>query len=387
MNKCIYSIAFSLIFIIFSAHADDSKLVAAAPLVPAEGVYFGVYLDWDNDNAAAFNQRLGSPAAVYVAFFNLPLGDQEISRLDKFIDQVKKEKGAALVTLEPHTGLDVITPHYAEKLAKLFATYNDKGVPVFLRFAHEMNGYWYPWCQQPVEYVRAFRILAASIHNKAPMTAMLWAPNIGGSYPPERGGYLAKPGSYNFKLLDTNRDGRLDLSDDMYEPFYPGDDVVDWVGMSVYHWGQTYPWGENEIPEAHSFIDRITGNYIGKNGDERAVPDFYHTYVTRHKKPMAITETAALYNTGADGASEVAIKQAWWRQVFSDEVFRKFSGIKMINWFETRKFESEINSNVDWSITFNPEITSEFLKDLPAQTLLFSNELDFDALTPEKNGR
>ena len=38
---------------------------------------------------------------------------------------------------------------------------NDSGVPVIVRFAHEMNGSWYPWGQQPTEYVAAFRRVAA----------------------------------------------------------------------------------------------------------------------------------------------------------------------------------------------------------------------------------
>ena len=40
------------------------------------------------------------------------------------------------------------------------------------------------------------------------------------------------------RQLDTNRDGVLNRYDDMFTPFYPGDDVVDWVAMSVLHYGQ-----------------------------------------------------------------------------------------------------------------------------------------------------
>ena len=39
------------------------------------------------------------------------------------------------------------------------------------------------------------------------------------------------------KLLDTNGDGTINNYDDMYTPYYPGDDVVDWVGLSVFHFG------------------------------------------------------------------------------------------------------------------------------------------------------
>ena len=68
------------------------------------------------------------------------------------------------------------------------------------------------------------------------------------------------------------------MEDDPYAPYYPGDDAVDWVGMSLYHWGSAYPWGENEIPEAGKLLAQVTGEYDGLNGDERAVPDFYGTY-------------------------------------------------------------------------------------------------------------
>ena len=58
----------------------------------------------------------------------------------------------------------------------------------------------------------------------------------------------AVPGTPDFKALDTNGDGVLTMADDPYGPYYPGDDAVDWVGMSLYHWGSSYPWGANALP-------------------------------------------------------------------------------------------------------------------------------------------
>ena len=37
----------------------------------------------------------------------------------------------------------------------------------------------------------------------------------------------------NYVAMDTNGDGVVDNLDDPYEPYYPGDTSVDWVGMSV----------------------------------------------------------------------------------------------------------------------------------------------------------
>ena len=204
---------------------------------------------------------------------------------------------------------------------------------------------------------------------------MLWAPNYGGGYPFADGCYEASSEDSDFYLLDTDQDGQLDMSDDMYTPYYPGDDAVDWVGMSVFHLGNRRSWEENDVPEEGSFIARITGTYLGPDGDQRAVPDFYQLYVEEHRKPMAITETVALYNPAMSGADERLIKQCWWRQVFSQRVTDDFPGIKMILWFEWRKFESEVGDFVDWSLTFNPELAEAFYNDVRSDWLIFATDL------------
>lgn len=373
MIKVGSGIAFALLPLLMSAcpaRLEETAHFHQSSLEPPNGSYFGVHLDWEHDSAVAFSQRLGTSAAVYGAFFKFPFDDEERINLDNFITQVAQQRAIALIALEPRDELDTVTPLAASDLAQLLAKYNESGIPVFVRFAHEMNGSWYPWSQQPTGYVRAFRVLAEAIHRHAPLTAMLWAPNYGGGYPFDDGRYEVLPGSSDFQLLDTNQDGRLNMLDDMYLPYYPGDDVVDWVGMSVFHWGNQHPWGQNEIPEDGSFITRITGTYVGLAGDERAVPDFYQIYVEQHRKPMAVAETAALYNPAVGGNSERLIKQTWWRQVFSQRVATDFPGIKMINWFELRKFESEVGGIIDWSVTFNSELARAFLNDLPYQWLI-----------------
>ena len=45
--------------------------------------------------------------------------------------------------------------------------------------------------------------------------------------------FAAKPGTASYVAMDTNGDGVVDNLDDPYEPYYPGDTSVDWVGMSV----------------------------------------------------------------------------------------------------------------------------------------------------------
>lgn len=307
--------------------------------------------------------------------------------LDSIVEQVAKQRGILLLTLEPEDGLKSITPAVASDLATLLAAYN-QSIPIFLRFGHEMNGSWYPWCQQPKDYVHAFRLLAEAIHSTAPLTAMVWAPNYGGGYPFPLGYSRALPGTADFQLLDTNKDGQLTMADDMYSPYYPGDDAVDWVGISLYHWGRQYPWGKNEVPEQGSFVAKMTGEYAGLGGDQRAVPNFYETYAQKHGKPMAIAGTSALYNIAVGGADERTIKQAWWRQVFNPQIAQDFPALKMILWFEWFKYEREINGVVDWTVTSNPELTQAFSDDLPRSQLIFGGSLP--VLAPalkKKDGR
>lgn len=358
------------------AEAPSDALVTLARLEPASDAYFGVNLDWSQDSAAAYSDRLGLVPATYVRFFRFPFQNDDLVQLEDFISQVAAQGGLAVVTLEPHDGLASVTPAVAEELAIRLAVYNTAGVPVFVQFAHEMNGSWYPWSQSPAEYRSAFRLIADAVHRRAPATAMLWAPNYGAGYPFHGGLYEAQPGSAAFQELDTNGDGVLSMQDDMYAPYYPGDDAVDWVGISLYHWGNVHPWGENEIPEDGKFTAQLRGAYNGLNGDERDVPDFYDVYATTHGKPLTIPDTAAFYNTTVGGASALMIKRAWWRQVFSAQTLQDLSRIKMINWFEWRKPESEVGGAlIDWSITFDAQVVQSFVADLPAGYLLFATDL------------
>lgn len=62
---------------------------------------------------------------------------------------------------------------------------------------------------------------------------------------------------------------------------------------------------------------------------------------------------------------ERLVKQLWWRQIFSPEVNQIFPNIKMVNWFEWRKSESELGGKiVNWRITGNEALTESFVEDL-----------------------
>jgi hypothetical protein len=86
------------------------------------------------------------------------------------------------------------------------------GKPVIVRFAHEMNGTWFPWsiCDKngntPKAFVKAWRHIVGEFRSVgARNVKFLWSP-----YNTDRGGFA---------------------------PFYPGNAYVDYVGVTSLNWG------------------------------------------------------------------------------------------------------------------------------------------------------
>jgi hypothetical protein len=150
------------------------------------------------------------------------------------------------------------------------------------------------------------------------------------------------------------------LYNERYTPFYPGDEWVDWVGMSLYHYGPQFPWVDNSVPEAgkaESFMIGTAGGQVGSY-------NFYRMFsgdgvggspqsASAGGKPFMITETTAAVHTlvtTTDGSpatvppnqspqDRVAIKQAWWRQLINSTFLQTYPRIKALNFFEFYKFE------------------------------------------------
>lgn len=348
-----------------------------ARLQPARGTYFGLNLDWGSETAREASDRVGRTPAVWVQFARFPLDSGARANLDAFVEQVAGVGGLALMTLEPRDGLAAVTDAAANDVADLLAGYwNRYGVRTFVRFAHEMNGSWYPWAQQPVAYVAAFRRVAAALHERSPSSAMMWAPNEGSGYPFIGGKYGAAPGSADAKALDTNGDGALTRTDDPYAPYYPGDDAVDWIGVSLYQWGLAYPWGENEIPKPGTFANLLRGRPTGGQANEVAIPDLYSLYADGHHKPIAIVETAILFDPAAPagGPTEAKLKTAWFDQVFAAANRTQFPRIGMINWFEWRKTETEVGRVIDWRLAADPALAKSLLASVPDGWLVFAGD-------------
>lgn len=317
-----------------------------------------------SSTTAQYVKRLGLRPAQFGRFVDWPFSRYTLDQLEVQARQVAAERADFFVTLQPQQGLETVTPASAEALARLLRRWNeDYGLRVYVRFAHEMNGNWTVWGQRPKQYVRAFRALADAVHRLAPGNPLVWSPNYGDGYPFSPTPLSPPPGSGDFLALDTNADGVLDMRDDPYGPYYPGDRYVDWVGLTLYYHGYAWPWLENEVPEPDRFVRQMRGEYHNPLSDQRPLEDFYRIYAEGHDKPMALSETGAFFNASraGEGYGESAIKQGWMRQIFSAQTARLFPKLKMINWFEYAKDEAGINGvdappeRADWRATYEVE--------------------------------
>ncbi|KAJ3390442.1 hypothetical protein HDU84_007442 [Entophlyctis sp. JEL0112] len=277
------------------------------------------------------------------------------------------------LTLEPATPLANLTQQMFDAVAQeIYSVNTVYGVPVFLRYGHEMNGDWMIYGLQPTEYIASFRKMAAAVRAKTNMTgtslSMVWAPNIGITYP-FTGGEYAMPaaGTADFELLDTNKDGVVDNNDDPYSPYYPGDDVVDWVGLSLYNYPDPGCYDCAVVPTY--FSDCLTGKGPGVEAVAvvtpayTAVHDFYAMFCndTVHAKPMMLPETGSPFipayanRTGAQ--TEAVIKSGWWTQLLSADTLSTFPRFRLALNFEEAKVQSPLGDDVleDWKVANTTE--------------------------------
>ncbi len=174
------------------------------------------------------------------------------------------------------------------------------GYPVAIRFAHEMNGDWYPWCERangnrPGDYVRAWRHVH-DVFAEAGTTNVtwVWSPNA-----------------------------RWDKTTAGLTGLYPGDEYVDWVGVTGYY-------GSGAFTETYWSFDQIFGPTIAEIREVTG-------------KPLVVTETGA-----ADAAGH---KARWIRDTF--RALPRYPGLIGLIWFE-------VDKEKDWRIAGSPAAATAF---------------------------
>ena len=216
------SIKASATFVVQAAPAPAlAPTISSAPLRFGVATPGGPMASTELDEVATVAGEVPSVVMSYKDFLQAP----PISELDA----VRSRGATPLVTWEPWAwGGGVDQPAYS--LSRITAGDFDGyisqwgqslaawGKPVMLRFAHEMNGNWYPWAEgvngnQSGEYVAAWRhvhdVVAAT---GASNVQWVWSPNVP---------YW----------------GSTDLAG-----LYPGAGYVDVVALDGYNWGTSQTW-------------------------------------------------------------------------------------------------------------------------------------------------
>lgn len=186
------------------------------------------------------------------------------------------------------------------------------GKPILLRFAHEMNGDWYPWGRgvegnNSYRYRAVWQRLVEIFRNRdAGNVQWVWTPNVntGGENP--------------------------------FRDLYPGDAWVDWVGFDGFNWALRGEW--------NSFTEIVDNSY-----EEMA---------KLTSKPMIVAEVGSS-ESGGD-------KAAWVASALRREI-PKLPRIRAVVWFNERfqditgegqPLDSRVNSSPESLRAFRAAIDS-----------------------------
>jgi len=154
--------------------------------------------------------------------------------------------------------------------------------PVFVRFGYEMNGDWNDY-GTPEEFIDKFRIVHDVMEREAPNVAMVWSPN---SFPEQN------------------------MAD-----YYPGDEYVDWVGVSMYT-----VYCHNGDPQKPAFEEDPTDNLL-------------HVYsLYSQRKPIMISEHAVTHYCAATDKDVTDFAISKLRYLYAS-LPRRFPRVKMVSWY------------------------------------------------------
>ena len=232
------------------------------------------------------------------------------------------------IALEPNDGLHAVKDDdYLRQLADDLA---QSGAKVFLRFASEMNGDWTVYHGNPRLYREKFRLVASVMRKRAPNVAMVWCP-FGG------------PLAWSCTRC-TNA-------------YYPGDDVVDWVGVNIYnvvhHDNNPHRNATNERP-------RDLLSYV------------YRNYAVH--KPIMICEYGVTHHSATQNSDcpDYAIDKI--NSLYGD-LPTKFPRVKCINYFDGNNMSFvDTRPYNDYCVTNDPQVLAAYSKAISSKYYLAGEE-------------
>ncbi|MDR2529972.1 MAG: hypothetical protein LBC65_00335 [Oscillospiraceae bacterium] len=265
----------------------------SAKYVPSSGVYFG---EPANDLITG-GAKKPSAALIYVEFDRDDLETRvkhELKTLESIGITPSKLSVIELAwNFDNHSATINGVPNQTAKITAAAKYLKSTGLPILLRVGAEMNAF--TDNPDPEKFKTAFRTIAKIMHSDAPNVMLLWSPN-----------YVNSAG-FTFDM------------------FYPGDEHVDWVGMSLY---TTKYFGAvgTTADESQQAIYKV-GKYANPISYMRELVNQYGA-----RKPIIISEggVSLRWNPTGENLSEWALTQIRATYAYLPILFPE---VKAVLWF------------------------------------------------------
>lgn len=268
---------------------------------------FELYIQGDVSNLPYFGARLEPKDGAYLGMIAetsgnfWPLGSyltyiDAMNQPDLYYpaNEIIKANDSAVMVGWTINSLDEVNYDTIRSVLNTLASYNK---PMFIRFANEMNVS--SLGDDPERYIEIFRNVANMVHEYDNF-AVVWSPNDLGA--------LDRP----------------------FEFFYPGDEYVDWVGVSMYMIKYFQGKADTSYKDSVYFM---TGDYAWATNRIKPIMDFMAK--NGINKPVMISEGGVPTNTNHDTGLE-----AWGAPRMRDMLWNlvmKYPQIKMINYFNNHR--------------------------------------------------
>ncbi len=303
----------TVIYVGYSNSVNYQKTVINLPTIsfPVNGCYIGYSAEnmLPNEFLALVNKK---PAltGIFIAFLESGQKKYPHSFLAR-LNQIKSAGSVPFITWEPFdsTNTDVsimseiLNGSYDDIIDNWAEALVNYKYPIIIRFAHEMNGNWYPWSNDATLYKNVFRYVVNRFKAKG-------ANNVNWCFAPNW------ENSSNRNFID----------------YYPGDEYVDSLGISGYNFGTTQPswsiWREFSSIYTNMTIE-LTNLY---------------------NKPIIID---------VGSVEEGGNKANWLTNMFNNLRNTIFRNIKAFVWFNYQKTEASVLT--DWRIDSSSASLSSFM--------------------------
>ena len=228
------------------------------------------------------------------------------------IKEILEESSCPIITWEPWEDYSVpvdpakiLTGGYDEYIREFALKIGSFEGEVMIRFAHEMNGDWYPWAGSVIgaeNYKKMYRYVK-DIFDDAGVRNVKWIFSVNWEDVPKTAG------------------------NDMMN-YYPGDEYADYIGIDGYNWGTAREWSK-----WRSFRDIFSKTY--------------KKLVEELGKPVIISEFSSV--------SEGGNKAQWIRQAMRD--IRSWNEIKGFVLFN-------VDKEADWMFPADKKCGMEFGREI-----------------------